>query len=74
MRVAIIGAGITGLTLAHELLKHDCTVTLYEAAPRAGGELGSWGLWSCWGAGELESWGAGEVGAGEVGAGELVSW
>ena len=39
MRVAIIGGGITGLTLAHELLKHDCTVTLYEAAPRAGGEL-----------------------------------
>ena len=30
MRVAIIGGGITGLTLAHELLKHDCTVTLYE--------------------------------------------
>ena len=39
MRVAIIGAGITGLTLAHELLKRDCTVTLYEAAPHAGGEL-----------------------------------
>ena len=37
MRVAIIGAGIAGLTAAHELAKAGQTVTVYEAAPQAGG-------------------------------------
>ena len=39
MKAVIVGAGITGLALAHELLKRGHTVTLVEAAPRPGGEL-----------------------------------
>jgi protoporphyrinogen oxidase len=34
---AIVGAGIAGLTAAHELLKSGHTVSVYEAAPNAGG-------------------------------------
>ncbi len=37
MRVAIVGAGIAGLTAAHELVKAGHTVTVYEAAAQAGG-------------------------------------
>ena len=37
MRVAILGGGIAGLTAAHELAKAGHTVTVYEAAPQAGG-------------------------------------
>ena len=37
MRVAIIGSGIAGLAAAHALRGHD--VTVYEAAPRAGGHV-----------------------------------
>ncbi len=39
MRVAIVGAGITGLSLAYELLKRDHTVTVFEGATHVGGEL-----------------------------------
>ena len=39
-RVAIIGAGITGLTLAHELAGSGIDVDVFEAGPAIGGELG----------------------------------
>ncbi len=39
MNIAIIGAGITGLTLAHQLLEQGHAVAVFEAAPRPGGEL-----------------------------------
>ena len=39
MKVAIIGAGITGLTLAHELVKRGREVEIFEAGPAPGGEL-----------------------------------
>lgn len=37
MDIAIIGAGITGLTAAYELTKRGYNVTIYEARPYAGG-------------------------------------
>lgn len=35
--VAVVGAGITGLTAACDLLASGCGVTLFESAPHAGG-------------------------------------
>ena len=40
-RVAIIGAGITGLSAAYELQKRRCAVRLFESSPRAGGVIRS---------------------------------
>src|SRR5919206_1598527 len=37
MRVAIVGAGIAGLTAAHDLIKEGHSVTVYEATAQAGG-------------------------------------
>ena len=37
--VAIIGAGITGLTTAFRLQRENIPVTVYEAAPRVGGPI-----------------------------------
>jgi protoporphyrinogen oxidase len=37
VRVAILGAGIAGLAAAHELAKAGHQVTVFEAAPQAGG-------------------------------------
>jgi protoporphyrinogen oxidase len=37
MNVAVIGAGVAGLTAAYELAKVGHSVTVYEAAPQAGG-------------------------------------
>jgi protoporphyrinogen oxidase len=37
MKIAIVGAGITGLTAAYDLAKHGHAVTVYEAHPYAGG-------------------------------------
>lgn len=41
MRVAVLGAGITGLATAYLLLRRGAEVTIYEAAPRSGGLGGS---------------------------------
>lgn len=38
-KVAIIGAGPTGLTAAHELGKKGCEVTVFESTPQPGGML-----------------------------------
>lgn len=43
-RVAIFGAGIGGLTAAHELLDRGFDVTLYEKKGRAGGKAASHGI------------------------------
>ncbi len=37
MRIAIVDAGTAGLTAAHELIMRGHAVTVYEAAPHAGG-------------------------------------
>ena len=39
--VAVLGAGITGLTAAHQLLKAGCRVSVFDSAPVAGGLAGS---------------------------------
>ena len=40
-KVAVIGAGITGLSAAYELQKRRCAVRLFESSPRAGGVIRS---------------------------------
>ncbi len=42
MRVAIIGAGLAGLTAAVDLVEAGHEVDLYEARPFIGGKVGSW--------------------------------
>ncbi len=39
MTIAIVGAGISGLSLGVELLRRERTSQLFEAAPRAGGTI-----------------------------------
>lgn len=45
MKVAIIGAGPTGLTVANQLSKHGIQVDLYDSAPDVGGFARSIELW-----------------------------
>ena len=42
-KIAVIGAGPAGLTLANDLAGSGCAVTIYEALPAAGGML-RWGI------------------------------
>lgn len=37
MKVAVLGAGISGLSIAKMLLEHDCDVTVYEKSSSIGG-------------------------------------
>lgn len=39
MKVAVVGAGVTGLAAGYEAAKAGAEVVVYEAAPRAGGRL-----------------------------------
>lgn len=41
-QVAVLGAGITGLTVAWHLKRSGVGVTVFEASPRPGGAIGSW--------------------------------
>lgn len=38
-RIAIVGAGITGLTIAHRLVQHGLDPTVFEASSRPGGAI-----------------------------------
>jgi oxygen-dependent protoporphyrinogen oxidase len=40
-RIAVIGAGISGLTTAYRLQDHGCDVEVFEADSRPGGRIGS---------------------------------
>ncbi|MEB3357814.1 MAG: 9,9'-di-cis-zeta-carotene desaturase [Synechococcales bacterium] len=42
MRVAIIGAGLAGLSTAVELADAGCEVEIFESRPFVGGKVGSW--------------------------------
>ena len=42
MKIAIIGAGLAGLTAAVDLVDEGHDVDLYEAKPFMGGKVGSW--------------------------------
>jgi zeta-carotene desaturase len=42
MRVAIVGAGLAGLSTAIELVDKGCEVEIFESRPFVGGKVGSW--------------------------------
>ncbi|MBO3463797.1 9,9'-di-cis-zeta-carotene desaturase [Aetokthonos hydrillicola Thurmond2011] len=42
MRVAIVGAGLAGLTTAVDLADAGCEVQIFESRPFIGGKVGSW--------------------------------
>ncbi len=42
MRVAIVGAGLAGLSTAIELVDAGCEVEIFESRPFVGGKVGSW--------------------------------
>jgi protoporphyrinogen oxidase len=43
-RIAIVGGGMLGMTLAHRLSKGGCDVTVLEGAPNLGGLASAWSL------------------------------
>ncbi|MDP2786669.1 MAG: protoporphyrinogen oxidase [Pseudomonadota bacterium] len=40
-KIVVVGGGISGLTVAHELVAQGADVALFEAAPQVGGRIGS---------------------------------
>ncbi len=42
MRVAIVGAGLAGMTTAVDLVDAGCQVEIFESRPFVGGKVGSW--------------------------------
>ena len=46
MKVAIIGAGVAGMTTAYSLTKKKCQVDVYEASSRIGGMSATINLWN----------------------------
>jgi zeta-carotene desaturase len=42
MRVAIVGAGLAGMTTAIDLVDAGCQVEIFESRPFVGGKVGSW--------------------------------
>ncbi|HAC65817.1 MAG TPA: 9,9'-di-cis-zeta-carotene desaturase [Cyanothece sp. UBA12306] len=42
MRVAIVGAGLAGMTTAIDLVDAGCEVEIFESRPFVGGKVGSW--------------------------------
>ena len=48
MRVAIVGAGIAGLTAAYELAGAGHAVTIYESAAQAGGLASGFRTGAAW--------------------------
>ncbi|MBD2576762.1 9,9'-di-cis-zeta-carotene desaturase [Oscillatoria sp. FACHB-1406] len=42
MRVAIVGAGLAGMTAAIDLVDAGCEVEIFESRPFVGGKVGSW--------------------------------
>ncbi len=45
LKVAVIGAGPAGLTVAHELVRRGHQVAVFEAAPQVGGLARTFNLW-----------------------------
>src|SRR3954467_7778035 len=43
-RCCVVGGGMLGLTIAHQLARRGCAVTIYEAAPVLGGLASVWEL------------------------------
>jgi protoporphyrinogen oxidase len=46
MRIAVIGAGVAGITTAYSLSKSNCQVDVYESAGRVGGMAATITLWN----------------------------
>jgi len=42
MRVAIVGAGLAGLSTAVDLVDRGCEVEIFESRPFVGGKVSSW--------------------------------
>ncbi len=56
-RIAIVGAGISGLAAALRLADHGIAATVYEASGRIGGRMFSSMPGSYWDAGQVSEWG-----------------
>ncbi|HEX5407086.1 MAG TPA: NAD(P)/FAD-dependent oxidoreductase [Pseudonocardiaceae bacterium] len=57
LRIAIVGAGISGLAAALRLADHGIAATVYEANGRIGGRMFSSKSGSYWDSGQVSEWG-----------------